>query len=137
VIGALGVGRRLTGATAARAVAFGSVVTGTALLFASVAPTLAVALAMFLFGGAANGTENVGMRTLVQSLVPDELRGRAFAAYEGTLVSAVFLAMAMGGLAVDWLGPRGTIGTAGAGAVVVGSFGILQVSRARRRALAQ
>ena len=136
VIGALGVGRRLTGATAARAVTFGSVLTGTALVLASVAPTLAVALVLFFMGGAANATENVGMRTLVHALVPDELLGRAFAAYEGTLISASFMAMAMGGLAVEWLGPRGTIGAAGAGAIVVGSFGILRVSHARRRALA-
>jgi MFS family permease len=110
------------------------VATGVTLALAAVSPTLALALFLFVVGGAANATENVGMRTLLHALVPETLRGRAYAAYQGTVTSATFVAMALGGLAVEALGPRGTMGLAGGGAIVAGSIGVLRVSRARRRA---
>jgi MFS family permease len=129
VVGALGIGRRLTGSTAALAVATGTLVTGFSLISAAVAGTLALAIAIFVAGGAANGTENVAMRTLIHARVEDGLWGRAYAAYHGAMTAAEFTAYAIGGLLVEATGPRETMAIAGAGALLAGLAGARRLLR--------
>jgi len=132
VVGALLIGRRLTGSSAALAVVAGTLVTGATLGAAAVAPVLAFALGAFVAGGAANGAENVAMRTLIHARVEDGLRGRAYAAYHGAMTCAEFTAYAVGGLLVEASGPRGTLAIAGAGALLAGLAGALSLARGAR-----
>ena len=56
-----------------------------------------MALIGFVFGGVAHGVKNVLLRTLIHERVPDALRGRAFAAYNGARNGAELGALALGG----------------------------------------
>ncbi len=127
--GALGSGGRLTGANSSRAVVLMTLGTGVALGLTAAAPTIGVALVIFLFGGASNGISNVAMRVLIQSRVADELRGRAYSAYHGGITVVEFLAYASGGALIEMLGPRGTFAAAGAGALAAGAVGMLVLRR--------
>jgi MFS family permease len=129
-VGALGSGRRLTGSNSARAVVLMTIVSGAILALTALAPVLAVALVLFVVGGASNGISNVAMRVLIQARVPDELRGRAYSAYHGGITVVEFLAFASGGVLVELLGPRGTFAVAGLGALAAGALGWLRLRAA-------
>ena len=60
-------------------------------------PVLWTALIGFAFGGVAHGVKNVLLRTLIHERVPEALRGRAFAAYNGARNGAELGALALGG----------------------------------------
>jgi len=88
------------------------------------APTFAVALAVLLVAGLANGVDNVVMDTVLQKRVPEALLGRVFAARFLAFSLGEGLAYAAGGLLVEAAGPRNTyllagIATAAAGLVVL------------------
>ena len=64
------------------------------------------ALIGFAFGGVAHGVKNVLLRTLIHERVPEALRGRAFAAYNGARNGAELGALALGGVVVGAFGAR-------------------------------
>src|SRR5262249_38587947 len=70
---------------------------------------LPFALAAYLAGGIGHGTKNVVVRTLIHTRVPDELRGRAWAAYSAGRNAAELFALVAGGLLVAALGARWTL----------------------------
>ena len=78
------------------------------------------ALAGFVFGGVAHGVKNVLLRTLIHERVPDALRGRAFAAYNGARNGAELGALALGGLIVGAFGARPALLAAGLGPAAIG-----------------
>lgn len=98
------------------------------------APTIwlvpALAFAFFFAGGAAHGTKNVLIRTLIHERVPGSLHGRAFAAYNGLRNAAELVALAAGGLLVAAVGARGTMLLAGVVPIVAG---VVALVAARRR----
>jgi predicted MFS family arabinose efflux permease len=100
---------------------------------ASVAPVLWVALLGFVFGGVAHGVKNVLLRTLIHERVPDALRGRAFAAYNGARNGAELGALALGGIAVGALGARAALLLAGLGPAAIGTTSLLLLANRRRR----
>ena len=61
---------------------------------------LPFALGAYLAGGVGHGTKNVLVRTLIHARVPDELRGRAWAAYSAGRNGAELIALVGGGLLV-------------------------------------
>ena len=67
-------------------------------------PALWLSFAFFLVcsfvGGLAHGLKNVMFRSLIHVRVPDELHGRAFAAYNGIRNAAELGAFAAGGVLV-------------------------------------
>jgi MFS family permease len=132
-VGALTSGRWLTGGNAARVVVLATVGSGVTLLLAAPAPTLAIALLCFVFGGAFNGIENVAMRVLVQVRVEDHLRGRVYSAYQGGVTAANFIAIAAGGAVVELISPRGSFAAAGIGALIAGGIGSVLFMRIERR----
>jgi MFS family permease len=75
---------------------------------------LPFALAAYLVGGVGHGTKNVVVRTLIHTRVPEELRGRAWAAYSAGRNGAELVALVGGGLLVSALGARWTLLLAGA-----------------------
>jgi hypothetical protein len=75
---------------------------------------LPFALGAYLAGGIGHGTKNVLVRTLIHTRVPDELRGRAWAAYSAGRNGAELVALVGGGLLVSAIGARWTLLAAGA-----------------------
>ena len=85
-------------------------------------PVLWMALIGFVFGGVAHGVKNVLLRTLIHERVPDALRGRAFAAYNGARNGAELGALALGGAVVAAFGARPALLVAGVGPALIGLF---------------
>jgi MFS family permease len=92
------------------------------------------ALGAYLLGGAGHGTKNVVVRTLIHTRVPDDLRGRAWAAYSAGRNAAELIALAGGGLLVAGLGARWTLLLAGALPVAAVALASAWAQAARRRA---
>ena len=99
-------------------------------------PALWLSFAFFLacsfVGGVAHGLKNVMFRSLIHVRVPDELHGRAFAAYNGIRNSAELGAFAAGGFLVATIGPRGTLAYAGGLSALAGVVGLLALVRMYR-----
>lgn len=100
-------------------------------------PTLwlvfALALASYVVGGAAHGTKNVLVRTLMHERVPARLHGRAFAAYNGVRNGAEMVALLLGGLLIAAIGARWTLLVAGAAPATAGLVGLAAYRRLRTR----
>jgi MFS family permease len=90
---------------------------------------LPLALAAYLVGGVGHGTKNVVVRTLIHTRVPDELRGRAWAAYSAGRNGAELVALVSGGLLVAALGARWTLLLAGALPIVAAAYAALRRAR--------
>jgi MFS family permease len=90
---------------------------------------LPFALGAYLVGGVGHGTKNVVVRTLIHTRVPDELRGRAWAAYSAGRNGAELVALVSGGLLVAALGARWTLLLAGALPVLAAAYAALRRAR--------
>ena len=95
---------------------------GVGIAGAALSPVLWMALIGFVFGGVAHGVKNVLLRTLIHERVPEALRGRAFAAYNGARNGAELGALALGGIAVAAFGSRTALLVAGVGPALIGLF---------------
>ena len=102
----------------------------------ALASVLWVALIGFSLGGVAHGVKNVLLRTLIHERVPEELRGRAFAAYNGARNGAELGALVLGGIVVGALGARAALLVAGLGPALIGAACLLLVVTRRRAAAA-
>jgi Na+/melibiose symporter-like transporter len=80
-------------------------------------------------GGVAHGVKNVMFRSLIHLHVPDDLHGRAFAAFNGLRNSAELAAFGAGGLLVAAIGARGTVAYAGGLSALAGAIGLLVLLR--------
>ena len=98
------------------------VLQGVGIAGAAVSPVLWMAMIGFVFGGVAHGTKNVLLRTLIHERVPEALRGRAFAAYNGARNGAELGALALGGIVVAAFGARPALLIAGVGPALIGLF---------------
>ena len=92
---------------------------------------LPLALGAYLAGGIGHGTKNVLVRTLIHTRVPDELRGRAWAAYSAGRNAAELVALVGGGLLVAAVGARWTLLAAGALPVLAASVALARAARRR------
>ena len=125
VAGAALIARRLPEQRLAPAILFGSISGGAAVAIAALFPTIVLALAMFAIGGVANGVATVSMRSLIHHRVPDELRGRVFAAYFGVAFAGQLLATALGGALIAALpSSRDVLLIGGLGGAIVGLIGL-------------
>ena len=95
---------------------------------------LPFALGAYLAGGVGHGTKNVLVRTLIHARVPDELRGRAWAAYSAGRNGAELIALVGGGLLVAAIGARWTLLLAGALPMLAAAVALARAQAARRRA---
>jgi len=97
----------------------GLAVVSAGFLAAGAAPGVLVACLGFVVAGIGNGLILVYERLLIQTIVPDELMGRAFGVKDG-LTAWTFAAafVAAGGL-VEVLGPRSVVLVAGVGGLLV------------------
>jgi len=92
--GAAGIAQRVPRGWLAAGALAAVVLQGVGIAGAALSPTLSTALVGFVFGGVANGAKNVLLRTLIHERVPEALRGRAFAAYNGARNGAELGALA-------------------------------------------
>lgn len=120
------------------ALAFAGLVAASVQGAALAVPALWLSFAFFLacafVGGLAHGIKNVMYRSLIHVRVPDNLHGRAFAAYNGIRNTAELGAFAAGGLLVTAIGPRGTLAYAGGLSALAGIVGLLALIRLKREA---
>ena len=96
------------------------VLQGAGIAGAALSPVLWIALLGFVLGGVAHGVKNVLLRTLIHERVPEALRGRAFAAYNGARNGAELGALALGGIVVAAFGARPALLVAGVGPALIG-----------------
>jgi MFS family permease len=137
IVGATLTARRIPQEGLAPAIPLAAVAGGAAVVVAAAVATVPVALAMFVVGGAANGLENAGMRTLMHRRTPPHLQGRVFAAYAGLLSAAQIAALGLGGVLVTLAGARGSLLVAGTGSVLIGLAGILWYLALRRSVISR
>ena len=134
--GAAGLAHRIPRPSLAAAALVAIVAQGLGIVGAAVSPVLWTALIGFAFGGVAHGVKNVLLRTLIHERVPEALRGRAFAAYNGARNGAELGALALGGLVVGALGARAGLLASGVGPAAIGLTCLLLLTTMRRRAAA-
>lgn len=125
VAGIFLIARRLPSRALALGLLLADAVTGVSVLTAAVWPLFTSALVLFVIAGAGNGIGNVARRSLIHHRTPGPLHGRVFAANAALLSSGQIAAVALGGVLVEAIGPRGTLLLAGGGTVVVGTVGLL------------
>ena len=123
--GAAGVAQRVPRAWLGAGGLAAVVLQGAGIAGAALVPVLWMALIGFVFGGVAHGAKNVLLRTLIHERVPEALRGRAFAAYNGARNGAELGALALGGLAVGAFGARAALLAAGLGPALIGAACLL------------
>jgi MFS family permease len=119
-VGAAGLARRVPRSALAVVALAAIVAQGLGIVGAAASPVLWIALLGFAFGGVAHGLKNVLLRTLIHERVPDALRGRAFAAYNGARNGAELGALALGGLVVGAFGARVALLASGLGPALIG-----------------
>jgi MFS family permease len=128
LLGAALLPRRVAPAGVAVAALTAIVAQGLGLAGAAVAAVLWTALVGFTFGGVAHGLKNVLLRTLIHERVPEALRGRAFAAYNGARNGAELAALALGGFVVAAFGARTGLLVSGLGPAVIGLLCLLYLT---------
>jgi hypothetical protein len=133
-IGAMLLSRRVAAGAIAAAGLIAATVQGAALALPALWLSFAFFLACSFVGGLGHGLKNVMFRSLIHLRVPDELHGRAFAAYNGIRNTAELGAFAAGGLLVALIGARGTLAYAGGLSALVGLAGVLALLRVERGA---
>jgi MFS family permease len=126
----VGRARLATGALAAL------LVQGLGIAGGALSSVLWIALIGFSVGGVAHGVKNVLLRTLIHERVPEALRGRAFAAYNGARNGAELGALVLGGIVVGALGARAALLVAGLGPALIGAACLLLLVTRRRAAAA-
>jgi Na+/melibiose symporter-like transporter len=131
-VGAMALSRRVAAGAFATAGVAAAAIQGAALALPVLWLSFAFFLACSLVGGLAHGLKNVMFRSLIHTHVPDDLHGRAYAAYNGIRNSAELGAFAAGGVLVAAIGPRGTLGYAGGLSALVGIVGLLALVRIYR-----
>jgi Na+/melibiose symporter-like transporter len=131
-LGAMLLSRRVAVAAVAAAGLVAATTQGAALALPALWLSFAFFLACSFMGGVAHGLKNVMFRSLIHVRVPDDLHGRAFAAYNGIRNTAELGAFAAGGLLVAAIGARGTLAYAGGLSALAGIAGVLALLRMYR-----
>lgn len=134
--GSAGVAHRVATAGLALGGLVAVVLQGLGIACGALSPVVWMALIAFSFGGVAHGVKNVLLRTLIHDRVPDALRGRAFAAYNGARNGAELGALVFGGIVVGALGARVALLVAGVGPATIGLACLLLLVTRRRAAAA-
>ncbi len=129
VAGATGLARRVPHSVIAAAALAALAVQGAGLALQTVWAVVPMAVAGYAIGGLGHGVKNTLLRTTIQLRVPDELHGRAFAAYNAARNTAELGAIGAGGVVLALLGPRMALLVAGLGCVGAGLAGLAALQR--------
>jgi MFS family permease len=136
-LGGLVLARRARGGALAGAALVAIVVQSVGLALPTLWLVFAFALACYVVGGAAHGTKNVLVRTLLHERVPARLHGRAFAAYNALRNGAEMVALALGGILIAAIGARWTLLLAGVLPAAAGLVGLAVYARLRGEKLGE
>jgi MFS family permease len=128
-LGAMLLSRRVAVAAVAATGLAAATVQGAALALPALWLSFAFFLACAFVGGLAHGLKNVMFRSLIHVSVPDNLHGRAYAAYNGIRNTAELGAFAAGGALVAAIGARGTLAYAGGLSALAGAIGLVALLR--------
>jgi len=128
-LGAMLLSRRVAVGAVAAAGLVAATTQGAALALPALWLSFAFFLACSFMGGLAHGVKNVMFRSLIHVRVPENLHGRAYAAYNGIRNTAELGAFAAGGLLVALIGARGTLAYAGGLSALAGAIGVLALLR--------
>jgi hypothetical protein len=128
-LGALLLSPRVAAGAVAAAGLAAAAVQGAALALPALWLSFVFFLACSFMGGLAHGLKNVMFRSLIHVRVPDQLHGRALAAYNGIRNTAELGAFAAGGVLVAAIGARGTLAYAGGLSALAGLVGLLVLVR--------
>ena len=134
--GSAGLAHRIPRPSLATAALLAIVAQGLGIAGAALSAVLWAAMLGFCCGGVAHGTKNVLLRTLIHERVPEALRGRAFAAYNGARNGAELGALALGGFVVAAFGARTGLLASGLVPAAIGLTCLLLLTTTRRRAAA-
>ena len=135
-LGALLLSRRVSAAALALAGLAAATVQGLALALPALWLSFVFFLACAFLGGLAHGVKNVMYRSLIHIRVPENLHGRAFAAYNAIRNTAELGAFAVGGFLVTAIGARGTLAYAGGLSALAGLVGLLALVRLKQESAA-
>jgi Na+/melibiose symporter-like transporter len=113
----------------------GAVATGGGYLVMAAAPSLAVALAGALIGGAGNGVSYVSVVQALQARVDQAFQARVMALLESVNAGGYGVGFLLGGAVASLAGARVAIALAGAG-VLLAAGAIVVLLRGERRAVA-
>lgn len=109
VAGTLGLARRRRAAGLAEVVLDSVLVTGACLVLFAWSPWYGFALAAYALVGYSQMRQNAATNTLVQTLIPDEYRGRIMALFSMTVIGVLPLGQLAGGLIAEKAGARWTV----------------------------
>jgi len=109
VAGTLGLARRTTVGGLPGVVLSSLLITAVCLVLFAWAPWYPLALSAYVLLGYSQMRQNAATNTLVQTLIPDEYRGRMMALFSMTVVGAMPAGQLLGGAIAERLGARGTV----------------------------
>jgi MFS family permease len=113
-IGALSLARRTTLQGYGRSIAFAAVGVGAGLVAFSTARNFWLAVALLVPVGYAMMTQMAASNTLIQSMVPDTLRGRVMAMYSMMFMGMAPIGALLAGVLAERLGAATTVAVGGA-----------------------
>lgn len=116
-----------------RAIGVGALALGVGLVVAALLPVYAIALAAMFVAGAGAIWMAANGNTLIQSTVPDELRGRVMSVYTTVFAGSTPIGGIVAGALASALGAAAAIGIGGALTAVVGGTALVWLRRHRAR----
>jgi predicted MFS family arabinose efflux permease len=109
VAGTLGLARRIHTRGLPEIVFYSALTTGSCLVLFAWSPSFHISLAVFAMIGFSHMRQNASTNTLIQTLIPDEYRGRIMALYSMTVVGVLPLGHLAGGAIAELVGARWTV----------------------------
>ncbi|MCP5110299.1 MAG: MFS transporter [bacterium] len=109
VTGTLGLASRTHTRGLPQTVLYSALTTGSCLVLFAWSPSFVVSVLVFAAIGFSHMRQNASTNTLIQSLIPDEYRGRIMALYSMTVVGVLPLGHLAGGAIAEQIGARWTV----------------------------
>ncbi|MCW5978223.1 MAG: MFS transporter [Bryobacteraceae bacterium] len=114
VAGTLGLARRTKTEGLPRVALYSALTTGAVLVTFAWSPWFAFSLALYSLFGFSQMRQNAAANTLIQTMVPDEYRGRIMALFSMTVIGVLPLGHLAGGAIAEFTGPRWAVFLGGA-----------------------
>ncbi|HEY0351185.1 MAG TPA: MFS transporter [Gemmatimonadales bacterium] len=133
-VGALSLATRVSLRGYGRTIAFAAIGFGLSLIAFSMARSLWLGVAFLLPVGFAMMTQMAASNTLIQSMIPNELRGRVMAVYSMMFMGMAPIGALLAGSLAGWLGAATTVAAGGAFCLVGGLLFLQWLPRIRGEA---
>jgi len=109
VLGTLGLARRTRSEGLPEIVFYSALTVGGCLVLFAWSPSFLLSVGIFAMMGYNQMRQNASTNTLIQTVIPDEFRGRIMALYSMTVVGMLPLGNLAGGAIAEKIGPRWTV----------------------------